>query len=216
MGLRFFGIWVCDLGFGTWDLGFGIFLRQRRIEADAAARLVRALRAEQHAVTTRDQALRVVGGIAAHHADRERLGDVLGNRQQLRHRFERLAEIILVEAGDDDALTLIRKLVTDRGQILVEELPFVDADDLRVRLDEIQQRAGAADRARRNPHLAVRDDVIVGVPGVDGRLEDLDFLASELGAAQPADQLFALPAEHAANDDFDPALIGLMPNDVHA
>jgi hypothetical protein len=57
--------------------------------------------------------------------------------------------------------------------------------------------------------------VVVPVPAVDGRLEDLDFLARDLGAAQPADQLFALPAEHAANDDFDPPLIGLMTYDVH-
>ena len=68
-------------------------------------------------------------------------------------------------------------------------------------------RAGTG--LRLDPHLAVRHDVIVGVAGVDRRLEDLDLLAGDLRAAQPADQLLALAAEHAADDDFDPALIGL-------
>jgi len=44
----------------------------------------------------------------------------------LRHRVERLAEIILVEPGDDDALAAVGELVGDRRQVLVEELPFID------------------------------------------------------------------------------------------
>jgi hypothetical protein len=51
--------------------------------------------------------------------------------------------------------------------------------------------------------------VIVGVPPVDDRLEDLYFLAGNLGAAQSADELLALAAEHAADDDFEPALARL-------
>ena len=80
---------------------------------------------------------------------------------------------------------------------------------------EIEQLARGPHRARRDPHLAVRDDVVVRVPRVDRRLEDLHPLAGNLRAAQPADQLLALAAEHAADDDFDPALIGLVTDDVH-
>ncbi len=83
----------------------------------------------------------MVGRGAADHADGERLGDVLGDRQQLRHRLERLAEIVLVEAGDDDALALIGERVADRRQLGIEELAFVDADDLGVGLDVGQQFA---------------------------------------------------------------------------
>ena len=42
------------------------------------------------------------------------------------------------------------------------------------------------------------------------RLEDLDLLPGDLRAPQPADQLFALAAEHAAGDDFDPAVLRLF------
>jgi hypothetical protein len=38
-----------------------------------------------------------------------------------------------------------------------------------------------------------------------GGLEDLHLLPGDLRAPQPADQLLALAAEHAAGDDFDPA-----------
>jgi hypothetical protein len=125
------------------------------------------LRTEQHAVAARHQTLRVVGRIPADHADRQCLGDVLGNRKQLRHRLERLAEIILVEPRDDHPLATVGKLVDDRWEFLIEELSFIDADDLRVVLDEVEQRARVHDRARRNPHLAVRHNRIVRVARVE-------------------------------------------------
>ena len=83
----------------------------------------------------------MIGRVAAHHADRQRLGDVLRDRQQLRHRLERPPEKILVEAGDNDALALVRQRVAHQGQIVVEELPLVDADNLSVRLDLLEQQA---------------------------------------------------------------------------
>ena len=51
----------------------------------------------------------------------------------------------------------------------------------------------------------MRHDVIGRVAGIDGGLEDLHALPRDLRAAQAADQLFALAAEHAADDDFNPA-----------
>ena len=56
--------------------------------------------------------------------------------------------------------------------------------------------------------------MIVGEAGVDDRLEDLHALAGDLGAAQAANQLFALAAEHATDDDLDPAL-GWLSDDIH-
>src|SRR5262249_35469394 len=40
---------------------------------------------------------------------------------------------------------------------------------------------------------------------VDRGLEDLDLLPGDLRTPQPADELLALAAEHAARDHFDPA-----------
>src|SRR5215216_7705288 len=75
---------------------------QMRVEARAAACLVGPLRAEQHTVAAWDEALCVVRRIAADHADSQGLGDVFRDREQLRHRLERLAEIILIQSGNDD------------------------------------------------------------------------------------------------------------------
>ena len=69
----------------------------------AAARFVDAARADKHPVAAGDEALRMIRRIATHDADRERLGDVLGDRQQLRHRLEWSAQEVLVQPGDDHA-----------------------------------------------------------------------------------------------------------------
>ena len=65
----------------------------------------------------------------------QRLGDVFGDRQQLRHRLERPAEIVLIQPGDDDALAAVRQRVAGRRQVRVEELPLVDPDDFGVVVD---------------------------------------------------------------------------------
>jgi hypothetical protein len=56
--------------------------------------------------------------------------------------------------------------------------------------------------------------VIGRVAGIDGGLEDLDALPRNLRPAQAPDQLFALAAEHAADDNFNPAGIG-GPDNIH-
>ena len=186
-----------------------------RIEAVPAARLVEAGRADQHAIAAEHEALRVVRRIAADDADGQRLGDVFGDRQQLRHRLERTAQVVLIEPGDDDALAAVRQRVARRRQVRVEELPFVDADDFGVLGHLLHQLVRVAHVLRGDPHVAVRHDVILAEPVVDERLEDLDLLAGDLGPPQPADQLLALAAEHAAGDDFNPPVMRLFANDVH-
>ena len=80
---------------------------------------------------------------------------------------------------------------------------------------EPQQLRGAADVDPLNPHFAVRDDLGLGETHVERRLEDLHALTRDLGAAEPADQLFALPAEHAAGDHFDPAVRRISVRHIH-
>src|SRR5438105_3262206 len=55
----------------------------------------------------------------------------------------------------------------------------------------------------------MRHDVVVGVALVNARLEDLHALACDLRAPQPADQLFALAAEHRPAYHLDPSQIVL-------
>ena len=114
-----------------------------------AARLVGALGAEQHALAAGDEPLRVVGGIAADHADGERLGDVFGDRQQLRHRLERLAEVVLVEPGDDDALALSASVLQTIGSSRSKNCPSSIPTTSVSGRHGLQQPARARDGPRR-------------------------------------------------------------------
>src|ERR1700733_14518437 len=60
----------------------------------------------------------------------------------------------------------------------------------------------------------MRDDAVFGVALVDDGLEDLHALFSDFGAAQAANQFFALARKHRSDDDFDPTHIAF--GDVHA
>jgi hypothetical protein len=94
-------------------------------------------------------------------------------------------------------------------------VPFVDADHFGIGVHVVEQLARRSGVLRSDPHLAVRGDVIVAIAVVDLRFEDLHALLGDLGTAQPADELFALPAEHAAGDHFNPARRRTLLN-VHA
>ena len=178
-----------------------------QLVAAPAASLVQLRSADHHAFPPAFLAVGPIRGIAAHHADRERLRDVLGDREQLRHGLERFTGVVLVEAGDDDALPPSREPLAHLDQVRPEELSLVDADHLCfVRVAEHILRG--RDGSRRDSQLAVGDDLIVGVSDVDRRLEDLDLLAGDERSAQAANQLFSLAAVHAPDDDFDPTGAG--------
>ena len=112
-------------------------------------------------------------------------------------------------------LAAVGQAAADHRQLEVEELAFVDGHDLGVRLHRLEQFAGRRHVLRRVPDVAVRDDVVLREAVVEPRLEDLDLLARDLGPAHAADELLALAAEHAAGDDFDPALIGDFADYIH-
>src|SRR5215207_8755529 len=57
--------------------------------------------------------------------------------------------------------------------------------------------------------------MILRVAVIELGLEHLYPLPRDLGPAQAADQLLALPAEHAAGNHLDPALIRPPADDVH-
>src|SRR5262245_6423673 len=77
--------------------------------AAPAARLVDVGAADAHATATTHLAVGSVRRITAHDADRERFRDELGDREQLRHRLERLACVVLIESRDDHALAAVRE-----------------------------------------------------------------------------------------------------------
>ena len=51
-----------------------------------------------------DRSLRVIGRPSTFYADRVGFCDKFRDRQELRHRLERLARVILIQTGDDHTL----------------------------------------------------------------------------------------------------------------
>ena len=94
--------------------------------------LINVLCTDEHSIGALSLSLSPVCRIATHDADCKCFCDVLGHRKELRHGLERFSPVILVETGDYHPLSLIRQRFTYFHQVGFEELPFVDAHDLRI------------------------------------------------------------------------------------
>lgn len=103
----------------------------RGFKAVPAASLVDVFCPNENAVCVLSLPLGAVCRIAAHNADGERLRDVLCDCQELRHRFEGLTAIVLVETSYDHALPLVCQLLAHVDKVQLEKLSLVDSDDLR-------------------------------------------------------------------------------------
>ena len=123
--------------------------RCRELVAAAAARLVLLERADddRRAVGRSgravDEPLRHRRRAAAAVADGLQLVDDLRAAEQLRHRPEREAAKVLVEAGRDDAKAALDETVEDEHDLGREELHLVDADDV-VAVDETGDVGGTS------------------------------------------------------------------------
>src|SRR6266852_2354272 len=182
-------------------------------KAAAAAGFVRAHCANDDQLFAFDEALSVDRRVAAAHTDGQQLGDFFGDGEETRHRLERAAAVIGVQAGDDDAFAEIGELGANIHDFIAEELRFVDADDFGTRRKLFHDLGSFKYRIRGNAKAGMRDDFVGGVAFVAGGLEDLHTLARDLRAAQAANQLFTLAGKHRADHDFDPAHIAF--DDVH-
>ncbi len=154
----------------------------------------------------------IVAGPAAAVADGLELVDELGAAEELGHGAERKAAEVLVEAGGDDARSVLDEALDDVDDLRREELHLVDADRVVAARDPddlLRPRHGDGAHLR----ARVADDVADVVAVVDARLHDERALAGDLRAAQPADELLALAAEHRPADDFEPpATLGEQPD----
>jgi hypothetical protein len=178
-----------------------------RDETPPTSRLIDAGRSDEHALIAGNQPLRIVRRIPASDADGERLGHVFSDGEKLWHRLEGLPAIILIQSRHDHSLAAIGQLVAHVHEIQVEELPFVNADDLRILMHALKDLARGVDDFGLQPPLAVGDDLILAVARIHARLEDLHLLPRDLRSTQAADQFFALAAEHPPADHFDPSHI---------
>src|SRR6266478_6089177 len=112
------------------------------------------------------------------------LRDVLGNRQQLGHRFEWLASVVLIKAGYDYTNASACEFVRDADQFIIEKLAFINAYDLCTGFEVIENLCCAFNCARFVTHFRVRNDMVSRITLVNMRFEDLDFLPGNLGPPQ--------------------------------
>ena len=181
--------------------------------AGAAARLVGLAVPHLDLLATAGGALAVVGGGAATHAHRVHLVDELGARQKLGHRAERPAQVIEVEAGDHHPDPAIGQGVDHGHDPDVEELGLVDPHHLDVVVEPFEQRVRVLHGHRVELPVVARHQPLGGIAGVGHRLEDLDVLAGDGGAAQPPHELLALAREHAPGDHLHPSARAIVRSD---
>ena len=169
------------------------------------------MRADDDAPLVVGQSLGAACRIAAHHAHRQLLGNILGDGQQLWHRFEGHAAVVLVEPSHDDSKAAVGEPLAHRHGARAKELDLVDAHHLRVGQDQPGQLLDVVERRALEPLVAVADNRGISVAPVEARLEDLHPLLAEQGALEATDQLFGLAREHGPADDLDPAgILGQM------
>jgi hypothetical protein len=147
-----------------------------------------------------DQALSSTGYVTADDADGTYFVDGFGLGQQDRHWPKGFTAEIHVEAGGDDALAGFGQLLDDMGNFPVKELGFIDPDDRGIGFKQSQHLARCGYRTGLDMESIVGGNALDSVTIVKPRFEDLDLLFGNLSAAQPAEQLFGLAAEHAAAD----------------
>ena len=100
--------------------------------AGTAQRAVLLGFAEHDLLLTRDEAVGVVRPAPTAYADRVDLVYRVSYSTELRHRAERLATEVHIQSSEDDADPLVCQLLDDLGEVLIEELCLVDADDVDV------------------------------------------------------------------------------------
>ena len=114
--------------------------------------------------------------------------------EQRRHRPERPAHEVLIEAGDDHAHAAIGERGGELDQPVVEELRLVDAHHLHVAAERGRELAAVAHGVRRHLAQVARHHALGTMTAVGGGLEHLDLLAGDDGAADASQELFALAA----------------------
>ena len=145
-----------------------------------------------------------VGQGSATHADGMDLRHLVGNSTQLWHRTKRHALEVEVKSGHDDTDASACQFIAYLHDMLVEELCLVNAHY--VALLTHQEDAGRRiDRRGRDAVAFMADDILLAIADIDGRLEYLHALLSELCPPQTADKLLRLARKHRATHDFHTA-----------
>ncbi len=160
---------------------------------------------DQHDLGVSREALREAGRLSAHRADRGKHRDAVGDRQERRSGAgERVPGEGLVQDDEDHASPGLAEPPNETDKLVIEELRFVDPDDLDVVRDELSHLGDRVNRIRHEPAAAVaRDSHRIVASGIVGVLEHDQLLLGVLRTTQAPNELFRLAAEHAAGDGVD-------------
>jgi hypothetical protein len=194
----------------------GVVFVGEGFEVGAAAGFVEAGCTDDYELLALAEPLGVDGGGAADHADGGELGDLVGEGHEVGDGAEGLVGEGGVEAGEDDALAEVNELHGEVGDVVVEELDFVEADDV-----DFVDAVGFEEFGLKAVGCWGYDGGVVGVGAVAGDggavvaevdvgLEAGYALAGDAGALEAADELFGFAGEHGAGDDFDAAWGGAI------
>jgi hypothetical protein len=186
------------------------------LEVRAAASFVEAGCAYDDELLALAEALGVNGRSAADHADGGEFGDFVGECHEVGDGAEGLVGEGGVEASKDDALAEVNEFHGEMSDSGVEELNFVEADDV-----DLVDSVGLEELCFEAVGCWGYDCGIVGlgavagdggavVAEVDVGLEAGDALAGDAGAFEAADELFGFAGEHGAGDYFDAAWGGAI------
>src|SRR5260370_35640944 len=96
-----------------------------RHKTTPAARFIHALAADRNAFFRFNSALDVMGWLSALHANRVGLGNVLSDREELRHRLPAFPGAVLIQTRDNYRDATLREFVKDRNELIVEKLGLV-------------------------------------------------------------------------------------------
>jgi hypothetical protein len=154
-----------------------------------------------------DQTLGAGCLFSADHADGVQFADFFGLCHQRRHWAERLAAKIHIQPGGDDADAAIGKSLSNRDDLIIEKLGFVNSDYGGIGVQVNQNLGGVFDGQGVKICPGVRGHFFLGVAVINGRLKNLNFLFGDGRPAQTADQLLGFSAEHRAGDDFNGASV---------
>ena len=133
-----------------------------------------------------DEALGAAGFATAYHADGVEFVNAFRFGHEDGHGAKGFPAEVHVQARNDDPFMLVGQGVADFDDGVIEELDFVDGDDLGVGFYLGQDVGCVVDDGAFPLGAIVGGDDAGAVAVVDGGFEELDFLAGDHSAAQAA------------------------------
>lgn len=158
----------------------------------------------------------MLGEITAVNADSVYLRHILRHRHERRHRTERLAQIVHIEAGHYHAYAPVCQCLNDVHEIVIKELGLIDTHNIYI-AGKQQYAFCRIHRCRKDGIGIVTDNLFFGITGIDLGFEYLDVEICKLGTFQTAYEFLCLTRKHRTAYHFDPSgMLGVFHKHIFA